>query len=125
MSRSVPDWVDNPNPCPVDGCDGEWWTDVVASRPSPETERLTTCEHSLERCTNCGDLFDTSEPASEHYTAASAPKRSNGFLGDWVSYRFCADCNTVETVIREVPSWILEQGEAEKIPDYEPEEGSA
>lgn len=125
MSRSVPNWVDEPKPCPVDGCDGQWWIDVGGSPANPVTERPATCAHLLERCTNCGDLFDISDPASEQYTAASAPERSNGFMGEWVSYCLCAECNTVETVIREVPSWILEQGEAEKIPDYEPEEGSA
>lgn len=118
MSRSLPEWVENPKDCPIDGCGGKYYTDVGGSAAEPTVEYVTTCGHKLETCSNCGEKFDSRDGDSECYTGATDGSRFDGYQGQWVSYWLCPDCNAVETVIQTIPSWILEQGEAKKVPGY-------
>lgn len=98
---TAPEWAD-PDPCPADGCDGEWWTDVGGSAASPTTEYRTTCGHSLESCANCGDKFDRGALTTHSWLNSTA----RGGIGEWVFVHLCEDCNTEETVEALIPEWV-------------------
>ena len=44
------------NPCPADGCDGEWELDIGGSAAAPEKEYVTTCGHTIEQCAVCSEM---------------------------------------------------------------------
>lgn len=92
--QSIPGWVENSDPCPVDGCTGRYWFDVGGHRHDPQTVVRSSCRHDLRRCANCNDCYPSSELTAYSWRAERP-----------LTIRLCRDCHSRETYDEWVPDW--------------------
>lgn len=100
---TAPDWVDDPQQCPVEDCDGEYWFDVGGSATRPQTIIHSSCNHNLEKCSQCSDI----KPRNELNKFTWPVNTPDTGPGEWRNIRLCSHCETYKYITKYVPDYIL------------------
>lgn len=47
--NNLPEWVENADDCPEDGCDGQVYATVAGTWSNPRAQLVSTCHHNPRR----------------------------------------------------------------------------
>lgn len=95
--------------CPADECDGTYVKDVGGRMGEPQMEYRADCIHTVEKCSDCGEVFTTDELAV--YSAYNATAYNH--TGKVIRWYICPACNSGEW-----PDIVPEDATEGREPDY-------